>query len=67
VTCPHRAVLIITREVQHTATNLAKKRIELSCGMAAGHDGPHHDAGAGEKWEDRGEELTHLLRGEQAG
>jgi hypothetical protein len=65
VSCPHRAVLIITREVQHTSTSLARKRIELQCNEAAGHAGPHRDSGADESWKDRGEELTHLLRSEK--
>lgn len=65
MSCPHRAVLIITRDVQHTATSLARKRIELQCGMPGGHAGPHRDETVGESWEDRGEELTHLLKSEK--
>jgi hypothetical protein len=62
--CPHRAVLTITRKVISTATEIARERIELSCGKPAGHDGPHHDAERDEHWEDRGPPMTHLFRQE---
>ena len=62
--CNHRAVLIITREVTSTATEIARERIELDCSKTAGHDGPHRDDARGESWEDRGAELTHLFRHE---
>ncbi|MBI4702878.1 MAG: hypothetical protein HY744_17310 [Deltaproteobacteria bacterium] len=62
--CSHRAVLIVTCSVQGTSSNLAKRRVDLRCGKPAGHDGPHSDAEHGESWEDRGCELTHVLRHE---
>ena len=60
--CKHRAVVIFTKEVRGTSSNLASKRLELSCGEPEGHEGQHLDAKHDERWEDRGSELTHLLR-----
>ena len=64
MTCPHTAALIITREVTSTSTEVARERIELSCSLPAGHEGPHRDAGQGESWNDRGEQRTHVIRHE---
>ena len=41
---------------------MASGRVTLQCSKSAGHDGLHHDAEQDEEWEDRGDELTHLLR-----
>jgi len=57
-------VLIITREVASTSTEIAKQRIELSCTKDGDHEGPHHDGRLDENWDDRGGELTHVLRHE---
>jgi hypothetical protein len=62
MTCKHRAILIVTRAVEGTSTNVAQERVELSCSEAEGHDGLHYDERRGERWEDRGPELTHVLR-----
>ncbi len=62
--CEHRAVLIITRDVKGTSSNLAAGRTELTCNKAQGHDGLHEDADAGESWKDRGDVVTHILRQE---
>lgn len=64
--CQHRAVVIITRDVKGTASNLAAGRTEVQCGKPEGHDGLHEDAAAGETWKDRGDLLTHILRQEGA-
>jgi hypothetical protein len=64
MSCKHRALLIITRDVRGTTSNLAKKRTELQCGEPEGHDGPHRDEAHGESWDDRGSDLTHILRDE---
>lgn len=58
-------MLIITRQFPDTASNIARERIELECALGEGHDGPHEDSGRGERWEDRGSPLTHLLRDEE--
>jgi hypothetical protein len=60
--CKHRAILIVTRAVEGTSTNVAKERVELSCSEPSGHTGTHHDKRRDERWEDRGSEVTHLLR-----
>lgn len=62
MSCKHRAILIVTRQVEGTATNVARQRVELECGEPEGHDGMHFDSRRGERWEDRGPQLTHLLR-----
>lgn len=62
--CKHRAILIVTRGVRGTASNIAKRRIDLSCTEADGHDGPHRDQARGEQWLDRGDVVTHILRDE---
>jgi hypothetical protein len=64
MSCPHTAALIITREVTSTSTEVARERIELSCSLAAGHEGPHHDETRDEKWSDRGEQHSHVIRHE---
>ena len=64
--CAHRAVLIITRDVKGTSSNLAAGRTELSCSKPEGHDGQHEDEESGESWDDRGDLLTHILRQEGA-
>ena len=60
--CPHRALLIVTRTVEGTSSNVAKRRVELRCGQPAGHGGPHVDAEHDEQWEDRGHRMSHILR-----
>jgi hypothetical protein len=62
MSCPHRAILIFTRDVKGTSSNVASGRVELSCGLDAGHDGMHRDDANDEEWKDRGDEVTHLLR-----
>lgn len=62
--CPHRAVLIETRSVIGTASNVAKRRVELQCSLSAGHEVPHRDDQHREEWTDRGPLLTTVLRHE---
>lgn len=62
--CPHRANLYITREVQSTSTEIARERTELKCSLEAGHEGEHEDRERGERWADKGHELTTLIRHE---
>lgn len=64
MTCPHTAVLIITRAITSTATEVARERIELSCSKPAGHAGAHQDATHDEEWNDRGEQHSHVIRHE---
>jgi hypothetical protein len=62
MSCKHRAILIVTHAIEGTSTNVAKTRVELTCGEPEGHAGQHHDKRRGERWDDRGNQLTHLLR-----
>lgn len=62
MTCPHRAVLLVTREVEGTSTSVARERYNLTCGREEKHSGPHRDAERGEEWEDQGPLLSHILR-----
>ena len=65
--CKYRAVLIITRQLDGTASSVAKARSELACGLPAGHEGQHHDADQDERWDDQGKPVTHLFRHEDEG
>jgi hypothetical protein len=49
--CDARAVLIVTRQIEGTATNIARQRIELHCGLAPGHAGPHSDLEHAQEWQ----------------
>jgi hypothetical protein len=60
--CKHRAILIVTRAVEGTSTSVAQERIQLECSDVEGHQGSHHDSKHGERWDDRGQPLTHVLR-----
>jgi hypothetical protein len=64
MSCKHRALLIVTRDVQGTASHVAKRRIEFGCDEAEGHVGPHRNGEHGESWTDRGDVVTHILRHE---
>lgn len=48
--CDARAVLIVTRQMEGTATNVAKQRIELHCSLSPEHAGPHRDAAHDQEW-----------------
>lgn len=62
--CAQRAVLIVTRSVEGTATSVAKTRVELMCRLPEGHDGPHQDTQRGETWEAQPGRRATLLRHE---
>ena len=62
--CGHRAVLVITRSVEGTSTNVVRERFELRCQLPSGHAGEHRDLGADEAWQGEPERLTTLLRDE---
>jgi hypothetical protein len=63
--CGQRAVLVITREVAGTATNVASRRLELVCSKPEGHDGRHYDP-SGEEWDAEPGKTPTLLRHETA-
>ena len=63
--CGQRAVLVVTRGVEGTSTEVALRRIPLTCRLAAGHQGEHHDAEHGERWQAARGQNTTLLRHEE--
>jgi len=48
--CDTRAVLLVTRQMEGTSTNVARQRIELYCSLAPGHAGPHRDEKHAQEW-----------------
>jgi hypothetical protein len=62
--CGHKAVLVITREVEGTSTSVARSRTELRCDKPKGHEGAHVDSRNGETWVGKPDELPTLLRHE---
>ncbi len=63
--CPHKAILVVTRAVKGTASNVAKKRVSLHCGRPLGHEGEHHDKRYHKHWHDRDQTLTHVFEHEE--
>jgi hypothetical protein len=62
--CGELAVLIVTTTVEGTSTSVARRRIELCCGLRAGHEGLHRDPQANEEWASTPGQKTTLLRDE---
>jgi hypothetical protein len=62
--CGQRAVLIITKAMEGTATNVARDRRDLCCTLPSGHPGSHHDAVKDEHWESAPGSVRTLLRDE---
>jgi len=62
--CAQRAVLLITISPSDTSTNVARRRVELHCSLASGHDGPHHDVENSEHWEQGKPGIPMLFRDE---
>jgi len=63
--CDARAVLIVTRQMEGTSTNVARERFQLHCGLENGHAGPHRDAEHAQEWELVQGRPTLLLRDEE--
>jgi hypothetical protein len=63
--CSQRAVLFVTNSVKDTATNVARRKIELACGLPEGHEGEHHDPAHDERWEGSAGQKQTLLRHEE--
>lgn len=63
--CDQRAVLFVTKSVKDTATNVARRRIELACGLPDGHEGDHHDPVHDERWAGHSPHRQTLLRHEE--
>jgi hypothetical protein len=64
VMCDQRAVLFVTTSVKDTSTNVARRRIELACGLPDGHTGEHHDPEHNERWAGVAGQRQTLLRQE---
>jgi hypothetical protein len=62
--CGHRAVLVITQQVEGTSTSVARRRLELVCSLEQGHAGAHHDGRHDEDWEGAPGVRPTLLRDE---
>jgi len=62
--CGEHAVLIVTRRIEGTSTSVARRRVELVCGLSTGHTGPHHDGVNDERWEAQQGRKQTLLRHE---
>lgn len=63
-TCGQHAILIVTRRIEGTSTNVARRRVELTCGLEEGHAGPHHDDVNEERWEAESGHRQTLLKHE---
>jgi hypothetical protein len=48
--CDARAVLLVTKQMEGTSTNVARQRVELHCSLIPGHDGPHRDESQAQEW-----------------
>jgi hypothetical protein len=48
--CDARAVLLVTRQMEGTSTNVARQRIELYCSLPLDHEGPHRDETHEQEW-----------------
>ena len=62
--CGHLAVLIITFTPSGTSTNVARRRLKLSCGLSPGHAGPHQDTEHQESWDGVAGKTATVLRHE---
>lgn len=63
--CGQRAVLVVTRVVTGTSTSIARRRLELSCGLPDGHGGEHEDLEHKERWSAPRSQTPTLLRHEE--
>jgi hypothetical protein len=64
MSCDARAVLLVTRQMEGTATNVARQRIELHCSLAEGHAGAHRDVSQDQEWQVEKGRPTLLLKDE---
>lgn len=57
-------MLIVTAALEGTATNVARRRVELTCRLPAGHAGEHRDSEESEAWLAALGEMPMILRHE---
>jgi hypothetical protein len=62
--CDARAVLLVTRQMEGTSTNVAQQRIELYCSLPKDHEGAHRDSPHNQEWQVVQGRPTLLLRDE---
>ena len=62
--CDARAVLLVTRQMEGTSTNIARQRVELYCSLEPNHAGPHRDVAHAQEWEVRQGRPSMILRDE---
>jgi hypothetical protein len=62
--CNQKAVLIVTAKLEGTATNIARRRVELHCRLPEGHAGQHRDGEEDEAWTAAPGEVSMVLRHE---
>jgi hypothetical protein len=62
--CGSKAVLIVTAALEGTATNVARRRAELTCRLPEGHADAHRDSEEGETWLAPPGEVPMILRHE---
>jgi len=62
--CGSKAVLIVTAALEGTATNVARRRVELTCRLPQGHAGEHRDSEENESWLAAPGEVPMILRHE---
>ena len=48
--CDATAVLLVTRQIEGTSTNVARQRVDLCCSLPPGHPGPHRDEAHAQEW-----------------
>lgn len=65
MSCEARAVLIVTRQMEGTSTNVARQRFQLRCSLDPGHAGAHRDEAHEQEWELVQGRPTLLLRDEE--
>lgn len=64
--CSAEAMLLITKTVKDTSTNIARERIFLRCALEEGHPGAHEDRERNEHWEAAADKRVTVLRHEDS-
>lgn len=62
--CGERAILIVTKAMADTATNVARSRTILVCSLEAGHAGDHRDTQHTESWSGKLGAIPTIIRHE---
>lgn len=62
--CGEKAILVVTMTPQGTATNVARRREELTCRLPHGHAGKHRDDRENQDWIAERGDVPMILRHE---